>query len=102
MTPLYKVGGIPMKKIEGLGENRKRRESAVYMFQRIEVDGNTYNLFFDSGCGDLVCRKEATTKLGRRANQEVAGPKPLFSVGDKIVETQTWHLEDPATNGRRE
>ena len=101
ITPLYTVGGIPMKKIEGLGENRKQRESAVYMFQRIEVDGNTYNLFFDSGCGDLVCRKEATTKLGRRANQEVAGPTRLFSVGDKVVETPhgIWKIQLPMADG---
>ena len=89
VTPLYKTVGRPMKRIVPLGQNSEKRECAVYMFQRIEGNGKEYNLFFDSGCGDLVCKKGATTKLGKRANREVAGPKQLFGVGGKVSETHS-------------
>ena len=89
-----------MTRIVPLGQNSEKRECDVYMFQRIEVNGKEYNLFFHSGCGDLVCKKEATTKLGKRANQEVAGPKHLFGVGDKSLRNETWHLENLISNVR--
>ena len=42
-----------------------QKESAIYMLQRISLDKKVYNLFFDSGCGDLVCKKEAINRYIR-------------------------------------
>ena len=52
------------------------------MLQRISVDKKVYNLFFDSGCGDLVCKKRDIDALGPRANIETPGPITLRGVGD--------------------
>ena len=34
-------------------------ESAVYILQTISIYNKRFNLFFDTGCGYLVCKKEA-------------------------------------------
>ena len=88
VTPLYKVGRNHEKKPVGVENNDEPTESAVYMFQRIVWDDKKYNLFYDSGCGDLVCRIDAITKLGKRASQVVAGEKQLFGVSDRVLETK--------------
>ena len=38
-------------------------ECAIFQFQTIEVDGVTFNLFFDTGCGNMIVRKSAVDKL---------------------------------------
>ena len=38
--------------------------------------------FFDSGCGDLVCRYEAIQNMTQRAVQKLKGPFNLGGVGD--------------------
>ena len=46
------------------------------MLQTIAVNGHSLNLFFDSGCGDMVSKKLPTDylkKLGQ-ANLELSGP----------------------------
>ena len=52
------------------------------MLQQISITGHTFNLFYDSGCGALVCKKSAIDKLMSivRAKQEKPGPIVL-SVG---------------------
>ena len=53
----------------------EQTESSIYMLQRIRVGVNEYNIFFDSGCGDLVSKKSAVDRLGRDAKLGVPGPK---------------------------
>ena len=49
----------------------------------ISVDNKSYTLFFDSGCGDLVCRyDEAIQNMGQRAVQEFKASVNLGGVGD--------------------
>ena len=57
----------------------------LFMLQTIIVEGKLFNLFYDSGCGDLVCKKSAIDKLVSmgRANQELPGPITLSGVGDE-------------------
>ena len=38
-------------------------DRAIFMSQTISVQGELFNLFYDSGCGDLVCKKSAIDKL---------------------------------------
>ena len=60
-------------------------ECAMFQLQTIEVDGDTFNLFFDTGCGDMIVRKCAVDKLVKmgRAKQIVKGPLEITSVGDQ-------------------
>ena len=54
------------------------------MLQTIKIDKEEFNLFYDSGGGDLVSRKQAITRLVKmgRANQEMKGPITLTGVCD--------------------
>ena len=72
------------------------------MLQRVKIDGRIYNLFYDGGCGDMVCRDEATKKLGKKATEAIPGPTKLIGVGDTVVETKhgLWILKLPMANGR--
>ena len=59
-------------------------EHAIYQLQTISVKGKQFNLFFDSGCGDFICRKKAAdilVKLGL-AKKIYDGPLYLTGVGD--------------------
>ena len=61
-----------------------------------------YNLFFDSGCGDLVSKNEAIDTLGPRANIEIPGPITLRGVGDTrtISEYGIYKITLPVTDGK--
>ena len=61
--------------------------SSIYILQTISIDNKPYTLFFDSGCGDLVCRYEAIQNMGQRAVQEFKGPVNLGGVGDLTTES---------------
>ena len=58
-------------------------ESAIFQLQTIEVDGIKLNLFFDSGCGDMIIKKSAVEKLAAvgRAKQIISEPITLSGVG---------------------
>ena len=39
------------------GQNSDLEDSSIFTFQTIDVEDLTVNLFYDSGCGDLVVNK---------------------------------------------
>ena len=55
----------------------------IFKLQRINIEGNKFNVFYEGGCGDLVCNK-AITKLVTlgRASLELPGSFILTGVGD--------------------
>ena len=59
-------------------------ESSVYILQTISIYNKMFNLFFDTGCGDLVFKKEAISELANldKASLIVQGPITLGGVGD--------------------
>ena len=38
-------------------------ESAIYILQMIEIQNERFNIFFDSGCGDLVSKRDNVSRL---------------------------------------
>ena len=78
-------------------------DSAIFMLQTIDVNNLHVNLFFDSGCGDIVVKKSAVDELLKqgRAEQKVKGPLILKGVGDKttICEHGMWSVKLPLRNG---
>ena len=79
-------------------------DSSVYILQTIQVENRKLNIFFDSGCGDLVCRKEAISDLEEigKASLLVPGPIVLGGVGDVKTESQhgTYRVDIPLYNGK--
>ena len=51
----------------------------IYMLQTVRVDNLLINLFFDTGCSDLVSKRSAIVKLEKikRAGKEIDGPITL-------------------------
>ena len=60
---------------------------AIFMLQTIEINGHPFNIFYDSGYGDLVAKKSAIDILASmgRAKHEIPGPITLSDVGDRKV-----------------
>ena len=42
-------------------EEGEASHKGIFMLQTILVQGESFNLFYDSGCGDLVCKKSTLT-----------------------------------------
>ena len=38
-------------------------ESSIFQFQTILVNGSKFNMFYDSGCGDMIIKKSAAERL---------------------------------------
>ena len=62
-------------------------EKAIYQLQIIQVDGQDYSIFYDSGCGDFVSKQDAVKRIGSRASQERKGPIKIGGVGGSITES---------------
>ena len=75
--------------------------SSMYILQTISIDNIPYTLFFDSGCGDLLCRYEAVQNMGQRAVQEFKGPVNLGGVGDVTTKSDRgiYQVKIPLQNG---
>ena len=84
--------------------NLEDQESSIYVLQKVQVDDLSLNIFFDSGCGDLVSKKGAIDKLEEfgRASQEIPGPIPLFGVGNQQSESRhgIYKVKIPLYDGR--
>ena len=63
------------------------KEDAIYILQRIKVEGEIYNMFYDGGCKKFCSRHQAVTRLGQRACQLRKGPIPLGGVGGMTMAT---------------
>ena len=63
-------------------------EDAVYILQRVLIDGGEYNFFYGSGCKGFVSNYDAVQRLGSdRTFQLEAGPIKLEGVGGMTMET---------------
>ena len=64
-------------------------DSSVYILQTIQIKDRKFNIFFDGGCSELVCRKEGISELQKlgKASQLVPGPVALGGVGNLKVES---------------
>ena len=54
------------------------------MLKTIQIEGKQFNVFYDSGCGDLVSRRGAVSILEKmeRACPEIPGPLVITGVGN--------------------
>ena len=61
-------------------EEGEATDKGIFMLQTINVQGELFNIFYDSGCGDLMCKKSAIDKLVW-VRQAVSSPAPLHYRG---------------------
>ena len=83
-------------------DDENLNEKAIYMLQPICIDGNDFTIFYDTGCGDFVSRRDSVIKLGERAKQEFAGPVTLGGVGGIHTESKNgiYSVRLPLLNGK--
>ena len=78
-------------------------ENSIFMLQTIQVEGKSFNVFYDTGCGDLVARKGAVDELAKikRATNIVPGPIVLTGVGDNksVCDHGAYKIRLPLHNG---
>ena len=79
------------------------QDAAIFALQTIKVGDCRLNLFFDSGCSDVVIKKSAVDKLVEmgRAKNEIAGPLPLTGVGghESVCEHGVYSFRLPLRSG---
>ena len=79
------------------------KESAIFQLQKIDVEGLTLNVFFDSGCGDMIIKKSAVEQLANvgRAKQVLAGPFEITGVGNRttVCEEGVYSISLPLNTG---
>ena len=87
----------------GISDEQDCPHRSIFMLQTINVQGEHFNLFYDSGCGDLVCKKSAVDKLAAlgRAERLLPGPITLSGVGDKktICQEGVYKITLPLSDG---
>ena len=85
-------------------EKSLSNEDSVFLLQTIQVENKKFNLFYDSGCQDLVSKKEAIDKLEviGRASSQLPGPITLFGVGNQKSESThgIYSVRLPLFDGR--
>ena len=72
------------KSFNGTSESEES-ELAIYMLQTITIGSQKLNIFYDTGCSDMVCTKQTADYLitQERAENIMTGPIILSGVGDK-------------------
>ena len=74
------------------------------MLQTIQIQGKKFNLFFDSGCGDLACKRDAVSCLQGmgRARKVLDGPLTLSGVGNNktVCKHGVYNVKIPFHDGR--
>ena len=60
-------------------------DKGIYVLQTIEINKERFDVFFDNGCGNLCCKKEAVDRLEKigRAQQIRSGPIRLYGVANQ-------------------
>ena len=66
-------------------------DSSVYILQTIAVENHKLNIFFDSGCGDLVSKKEVISKLEEVGKAALVIPGPIALGGIGNLKTESSH-----------
>ena len=71
------------------------------MPQTIEIQGKRFNIFFDSGCGDLVSRRRVVLCLEKEASCVLKGPLILSRVGEQktVSEHGIYQVRIPMHDG---
>ena len=64
------------------------------MLQTIRVGNTKINLFFDTGCSELVSKRGAISSLEKlnRPSRERNGPIVLRGVGNQKTYVPIWHV----------
>lgn len=63
-------------------------DRGIYMFQSIKVNGEIFNIFFDTGCSDFIVSKNAVDRLGSYAKLISKIPAKIIGVGKNTTSSE--------------
>ena len=102
----FHVDPVPVagsKDVNSSDMERPVRKSAFFMFQRWQINGEIFNIFYDDGCFDACFRKSAIERLKKmnRAVQSEEGPMIITGVtGAKTICPEgEYTITVPLANG---
>ena len=79
------------------------KENSVYAFQPLDVEGESVNMFYDNGCGDMILAKETADQLVSmgRAKQICPGPLTIQGVNGQSSSCPhgVYEIQLPLLNG---
>ena len=79
-------------------------DNAIFQLQTINVEGSHFNLFFDSGCVDMIIKKSAVDCLMRLGRAKLEAPCPITPSGvgntKSICEHGAYSVRLPLKGGR--
>ena len=83
-------------------DNDDVEDTGVYLLQRIKIDDQQFNVFYDNGCGDLIIKYDAAKRLKEYATQIYDGKVECGGVGDTQTHSNhgIYSLKLPLHNGQ--
>ena len=78
------------------------KDEAIFLFQTIHIENESYNLFFDLGCGDFCVSRCAVSKLKNRSTLLRQGPFELVGAGNvtTVIKHGVYEVQLPLANGK--
>ena len=87
----------------GIASEDDPNNRGIFMLQTIKIKGQHFNIFYDNGCSDLICKKSAIDRLTQlgRATQVQPGPITISGVGDTqtVCENGIYTVSLPLASG---
>ena len=81
-APVFETNNAPQPE-----ETDEYNEEAIYILQKVKIEEEIYNIFYDGGCKAFVPRYSAIQRIGARATQIQKGPVTIWGVGGMSMET---------------
>lgn len=77
------------------------KDRGIYMFQLIKLQGELFNIFFDSGCSDFLITQDAVNRLGNNATVISKVPVSVGGIaGSETVAHGLYRVKLPLINGK--
>ena len=87
----------------GVREGAKLNEKGIFMLQTVKIKDQNFNIFYDSGCSDLICKKSAIDRLTQLGKATLVEPGPIniSGVGDTrtVSENGIYNVSLPLGSG---
>ena len=86
----------------GVIKTEKTDEVGIYLLQRIKVNDQLVNVFFDNGCSDCVIKHATAKRLDSAASQVYDGRISIGGVGNSISESNhgIYSIKMPLYDGK--
>ena len=76
-------------------------DEGIYLLQKVVINQNVFNIFYDTGCSDFIIKQSAIKMLGKFSSQESSHSTLIGGVGNSTAATLgTYNITIPMGNGQ--